>query len=91
MFFSYDFKQLTKTKLMKKKDAKIFTSLFFESNVFTTILSLHLSLAVSSILVCTIGWDTEVNKHTIVKDNLDGETTNGKKNYDEHAKDRAEL
>ncbi|XWS65446.1 hypothetical protein CRYUN_Cryun05aG0113200 [Craigia yunnanensis] len=51
----------------------------------------EMSLAVSSIPECTIGRDTEVSKHTTVVDNTDGETTNGKKNYDEHAKERAEL
>ncbi|XP_022744940.1 uncharacterized protein LOC111295636 isoform X2 [Durio zibethinus] len=50
-----------------------------------------MSLAVGSIPECTIGRDIEVNRHTTLVDNPDGETMNDKKNYDEHAKDRADL
>ncbi|XVF24521.1 hypothetical protein REPUB_Repub13aG0135300 [Reevesia pubescens] len=51
----------------------------------------EMSLAVSSIPDCAVGWDTEENKHTTVVDNPDGETTNDKKNYDKHAKDGVKL
>ncbi|EOY19617.1 Uncharacterized protein TCM_044754 isoform 1 [Theobroma cacao] len=51
----------------------------------------EMSLAASSTPECTIGRDTEENKHTTVVDNPDGETTNYKQNSDKHAKDGAAL
>ncbi|XVF41062.1 hypothetical protein PTKIN_Ptkin01aG0249900 [Pterospermum kingtungense] len=51
----------------------------------------EMPLAVSSIPEYRIGHGTEVNKHTTFADNPDGETMTGKKNYDGHAKDRAQL
>ncbi|XVE52334.1 hypothetical protein DITRI_Ditri02bG0114500 [Diplodiscus trichospermus] len=50
----------------------------------------EMSLVLSSIPECTIGRDTEVNKHTVVVDNPDGKTAEDIRNCDEHAKDSAE-